>query len=140
MTISYFDKSKTGGEQTPIYAITFELYENGISRALMLDYNDFVVTGEMTSLEIGEATSEALSRHQPADDVSRPDQLKLRYVPQHPSPNASPLTTASWPNLPRTRSTARSAAALRVPDGSIRSAGSAALSSHSAVTPMPIRR
>jgi hypothetical protein len=52
VTISYFDKSKAGGEQTPVYAITFELYENGISRALKLDYGDFVVDGEMTQLEI----------------------------------------------------------------------------------------
>ena len=41
-------------EQTPVYAIGFELYENGISRALTLDYNDFVVTGKLTSLEIKE--------------------------------------------------------------------------------------
>jgi hypothetical protein len=52
VTISYFDKSKSGGEQTPIYAITFELYENGVSRSLLLDYNDFVVAGEMTSIEM----------------------------------------------------------------------------------------
>ena len=52
VTVSYFDKSKQGGEQTPIYAITFELYENGVSRALLLDYGDFVVSGEMTQLEI----------------------------------------------------------------------------------------
>jgi hypothetical protein len=57
VTISYFDKSKAGGEQTPIYAITFELYENGISRALMLDYGDFVLSGEMTTLEIKAAKS-----------------------------------------------------------------------------------
>ena len=52
VTISYFDRSKSGGEQTPVYSIRFELYENGISRALSLDYNDFVVAGEMTSLEV----------------------------------------------------------------------------------------
>ncbi len=52
VTISYFDKSKQTGEQTPIYAITFELYENGVSRALLLDYGDFVVSGEMTQLEL----------------------------------------------------------------------------------------
>jgi hypothetical protein len=40
------------GEQTPVYAITFELYENGISRALLLDYNDFAISGELKSLEI----------------------------------------------------------------------------------------
>ena len=54
VTVSYFDKSKKtkSGEETPVYAINFELYENGISRALSLDYNEFVVTGKLTSLEI----------------------------------------------------------------------------------------
>jgi hypothetical protein len=56
VTISYFDKveKKTddAGEQTPIYAISFEMYENGISRALRLDYGDFVIDGKMSSLEV----------------------------------------------------------------------------------------
>jgi hypothetical protein len=53
VTVSYFDRAKAGGgEQTPIYSIKFEMYENGISRALMLDYNDFAIAGELTSLEI----------------------------------------------------------------------------------------
>jgi hypothetical protein len=56
VTISYFDKSKKAenNEQSPAYAIGFELYENGISRALVLDYNDFVVTGKLSSLELKE--------------------------------------------------------------------------------------
>jgi hypothetical protein len=52
VTVSYFDRSKATGEQTPVYAITFELYENGISRSLLLDYNDFAISGELKSLEI----------------------------------------------------------------------------------------
>jgi envelope integrity protein B len=56
VTISYFDKldagAERGGEQTPVYSISFELYENGISRALKLNYNDFSISGEMTSLEM----------------------------------------------------------------------------------------
>jgi hypothetical protein len=55
VTISYFDKnakSEQASEQLPVYAISFELYENGISRALTLDYSDFTITGEMTLLEI----------------------------------------------------------------------------------------
>ena len=54
VTISYFERNgkSAHGEQTPDYAIGFELYENGISRALTLDYNDFVIAGKMTSLEI----------------------------------------------------------------------------------------
>jgi hypothetical protein len=55
VTISYFDKQGKSGEQIPVYSITFELYENGISRALLLDYNDFVIKGEMTSLEMKDA-------------------------------------------------------------------------------------
>src|ERR1700733_11479688 len=56
VTISYFEKNKSEdiGEQTPVYAIGFELYENGVSRALTLDYNDFVVSGKLTSLEFKE--------------------------------------------------------------------------------------
>ena len=56
VTISYFEQRDTAaeqtGEQTPVYAISFELYENGISRALVLDYSDFTIKGEMTSLEM----------------------------------------------------------------------------------------
>ena len=56
VTISYFekkgDKAEHTGEPTPVYAISFELYDNGVSRALTLDYNDFTITGELTSLEM----------------------------------------------------------------------------------------
>ena len=52
VTVSYFDHASQNGEQTPVYAIKFELYENGVSRALLLDYGDFSIGGTMTSLEI----------------------------------------------------------------------------------------
>jgi hypothetical protein len=56
VTISYFEQqdaaAERAGEQTPVYAISFEIYENGISRALVLDYTDFTIKGEMTSLEL----------------------------------------------------------------------------------------
>jgi len=52
VTISYFEQGSTSGEQLPVYAIGFELYENGISRALSLDYGDFVVSGIMSQLEM----------------------------------------------------------------------------------------
>jgi len=58
VTVSYFDrgnKSEKEGEQTPVYSINFELYENGISRALMLNYSDFSISGELTSLELKKA-------------------------------------------------------------------------------------
>ena len=55
VTISYFDKQEDGkevGEQQPVYAITFEIYENGISRALTLAYSDFTLSGKLTSLDV----------------------------------------------------------------------------------------
>jgi hypothetical protein len=56
VTISYFDQlaesERRKGEQTPAYVISFELYENGISRQLLLYYPDFTIGGEMTSLEM----------------------------------------------------------------------------------------
>ena len=46
---------RKAGERTPVYSIGFEMYENGISRSLSLDYGDFVVAGEMSQLELKEA-------------------------------------------------------------------------------------
>ena len=52
VTVSYFDQSAKPGDQAPVYSIKFELYENGVSRALLLDYNDFAISGELTSLDL----------------------------------------------------------------------------------------
>ena len=54
VTVSYFDHDAkpTEGEQSPIYSMSFELYENGVSRALVLDYNDFVVGGAMEKFDV----------------------------------------------------------------------------------------
>jgi hypothetical protein len=50
VTVSYFDQGV--GERTPAYVLSFELYENGISRALRLDYGSFALRGELTTLEL----------------------------------------------------------------------------------------
>jgi len=52
VTVSYFDKTARSSDQAPVYAIKFEVYENGVSRALMLDYNDFAISGELTAIEL----------------------------------------------------------------------------------------
>ncbi len=50
VSISYF---KTGsGEVSPSYSISFDLFENGITRALVLDYRDFRMTGELVKLDL----------------------------------------------------------------------------------------
>ena len=50
VTISYFDEGKA--DRMPVYTISFELYENGISRALRLDYGDFALKGDLKSLDV----------------------------------------------------------------------------------------
>jgi hypothetical protein len=54
VTVSYYDRDAKAkdGEQTPVYAMSFELFENGVSRALVLDYNDFVVSGSLGKFDI----------------------------------------------------------------------------------------
>lgn len=50
VSVSYFEPGKRDGQ--PIYVLSFDLYENGVSRALTLDYGDFVLKGEMTELTL----------------------------------------------------------------------------------------
>jgi EipB-like len=54
VTVSYFnrDAQKKEGEQTPDYSMSFELYENGVSRKLVLDYNDFVLAGALDKFDV----------------------------------------------------------------------------------------
>jgi hypothetical protein len=54
VTVSYYDRDTKAndGEQTPVYAMSFELFENGVSRALVLDYNDFVISGALGKLDV----------------------------------------------------------------------------------------
>jgi len=54
VTVSYYDRDAKAkdGEQTPVYAMSFELFENGVSRALVLDYNDFVIAGALGKFDV----------------------------------------------------------------------------------------
>lgn len=49
VTVSYFEPGV--GERTPAYVLGFDLYENGVSRALKLDYGGFALKGELKSIE-----------------------------------------------------------------------------------------
>src|ERR1700686_4937387 len=57
VTVSYYDRDAKAkdGEQTPVYAMSFELAENGVSRALVLDYNDFVISGALGKFDVKDA-------------------------------------------------------------------------------------
>ncbi len=49
VAISYFEPSK--GDGAPSYVLSFDLYENGVSGALKLDYGDFVLAGSLVKFE-----------------------------------------------------------------------------------------
>jgi len=49
VSIGYFESK--GGDLTPSYQIDFRLYENGVSRELLIDYGYFSIHGTLTSLE-----------------------------------------------------------------------------------------
>ncbi|MGB8818512.1 MAG: cell envelope integrity EipB family protein [Rhizobiaceae bacterium] len=52
VSISYFDAESETGEETPVYQIGFKLYENGVTRDLVMDYGDFTLTGKLVDLKL----------------------------------------------------------------------------------------
>lgn len=50
VTMSYFKLGRM--DETPVYVLGFDVYENGVSRALRLDYGDFSLRGAMSRLEL----------------------------------------------------------------------------------------
>jgi hypothetical protein len=50
VSVAYFDIAKSG-DQTPDYAISFDLWENGVSTDLTMDYGDFALTGTLAEYE-----------------------------------------------------------------------------------------
>jgi hypothetical protein len=49
VTISYFEMGKT--DRLPAYTLAFDLYENGVSSALRLNYGNFALKGKLSSVE-----------------------------------------------------------------------------------------
>ena len=49
VVVSYFDPGKP--DSAPSYILGFDLYENGVSGSLRLDYGDFVLAGTMSKYE-----------------------------------------------------------------------------------------
>jgi hypothetical protein len=49
VSIGYFEAKD--GDLTPSYQIDFRLYENGVSRNLLIDYGDFSIHGTLVALE-----------------------------------------------------------------------------------------
>jgi hypothetical protein len=50
VVISYFDEATT--DSPPEYTLSFDLYENGVSGSLKLDYGAFALRARLRKLEI----------------------------------------------------------------------------------------
>ena len=50
VTLSYFEPGI--GERTPLYVMSFDLFENGVSGPLTFDFGDFSMKGTLTKLEM----------------------------------------------------------------------------------------
>jgi len=50
VSISYFEPGN--GERTPVYVLSFDMFENGVSGALKLDFGDFALKGELKRLDM----------------------------------------------------------------------------------------
>lgn len=48
--IAYYDEASERGEQVPEYRISFKLYQNGLTRDLVMDYGEFVMKGRLVDL------------------------------------------------------------------------------------------
>lgn len=51
VSISYFENGPDATD-TPVYQLSFRLYSNGVSRDLLIDYGDFAIKGDLSSLEL----------------------------------------------------------------------------------------
>ncbi len=50
VSISYFEPGQ--GERTPVYVLSFDMFENGVSGALKLDFGEFSLRGELKRLDM----------------------------------------------------------------------------------------
>ncbi|WP_156953388.1 cell envelope integrity EipB family protein [Afifella pfennigii] len=55
VSIAYFNEESEDpdalGEEVPAYQMSFTLYENGVTRNLVMDYGDYVLSGELQGIE-----------------------------------------------------------------------------------------
>lgn len=51
VTIGYYSTEEDNSE-TPLYQINFDMYENGVSNSLVMDYGNFALSGKLAHLEL----------------------------------------------------------------------------------------
>lgn len=111
VTVSYFT-GVPGGDQPPDYSISFDLWENGVSSKMRLDYGDFALSGNIAHFEYlpvtpcetsgAPATAPATPPTETPAATPAPSKPATKPAPAVPAP-ATPATTpapASEPESP----------------------------------------
>jgi len=52
VSLAYFEQHEKRAEGLPSYELGFLIYENGVSRTLLLDYGSFAIRGQLSALEM----------------------------------------------------------------------------------------
>jgi len=60
--MAYFDLSEGNGDEVPSYRMAFKLYENGVTRDLLMDYGEFAMTGRLVKLDLFKPAGAACSQ------------------------------------------------------------------------------
>lgn len=88
VTVSYFG-AEAGGDQPPDYSISFDLWENGISSKMRLDYGDFVLNGKIVHLELLPETA----CNAPSASAAEPPATTTSPVGNNPAADGKPAAT-----------------------------------------------
>ena len=56
VTIGYYSAEEPDAE-TPLYQINFDMYENGVSTGMVMDYGNFALSGKLAHLEFLKANT-----------------------------------------------------------------------------------
>jgi len=54
VSMAYYEQRSDGLDALPIYELAFLMFENGVSRKLLIDYGDFSLRGELSSITFHE--------------------------------------------------------------------------------------
>lgn len=52
VNIAYFNGNEGGGEELPVYQISFKLHDNGVTRDLVMNYGEFAMKGKLVDLSL----------------------------------------------------------------------------------------
>lgn len=96
VTVSYFG-ADAGNDQPPDYSISFDLWENGISSKMRLDYGDFILDGKIAHLELLPETACATPSVSATEPPAATPPALTTPADSKPAAEAAPKTEEATP-------------------------------------------